>query len=90
MEESDNPRKTVWRMAKWLGRCGRIRSLLEGELKVVLWPEEVVVVPDLGMESLDNWCSYGSLKRVMGMQVGRVRADVWRRSVLWLQREASG
>ena len=49
---------------------------------MVWWPEEVVVVPDLGIESLDNWCSYGSLKRVMGMQVGRLRADVWRRSVL--------
>ena len=77
-------------MIKWLGRCRRLCILLEGEVKVVWWPEEVVMVPDLCMESLDNWCSYGSLKRVMGMQVGSLRADAWRRSVLWLQRGASG
>jgi hypothetical protein len=45
------PKKTVWRMAKWLGKCERLCSLFEGEVEVVWWSEEVVVVPDLGKES---------------------------------------
>ena len=48
------------------------------------------MILDLGMECLDSGCGYDSLRRVVGMQVGRLNADVCRRSVLWLEMRANG